>query len=128
MKQGTPKTVDEYLEGVAEPARSTLEKLRKQIQAAAPKEATEGISYGMPSFQYRGGLVGYAAFKAHCSLFPMSGALVEEMQEELKGYQTSKGTIQFSMEKGLPAGLVKKIVKRRAEQNAEKALKKAARR
>ena len=65
-------TVEEYLAGVPEPQRSTLEKLRAMIRAAAPKEATEGISYGMPAFKYKGGLVAYASFKCHCSFFPMN--------------------------------------------------------
>ena len=77
----------------------------------------------MPSFRYKGGLVGYAAFKAHCSFFPMSGRLVEEFADELKAYKTSKGTIQFPADKPLPAALVKKMVKARIAQNeAKKAL------
>ena len=59
----------------------TLEKMRATIRAAAPKEATEAISYGMPSFQYKGGLVAYAAFKKHCSLFPMGSSAIEEFAE-----------------------------------------------
>jgi len=74
----------------------------------------------MPSFQYKGGLVGYAAFKEHCSFFPMSGRLVEEFADELKGYKTSKGTIQFPADKPLPAALVKKMVKARVAQNEAK--------
>ena len=73
-------TVDEYLADVAEPAHSALQKLREIIGAAAPKEATEAISYGMPSFKYKGALVAYAAFKDHCSFFPMNGAMVERFQ------------------------------------------------
>jgi uncharacterized protein YdhG (YjbR/CyaY superfamily) len=74
----------------------------------------------MPSFRYKGGLVGYAAFKAHCSFFPMSGRLVEEFADELKAYKTSKGTIQFPADKPLPAALVKKMVKARIAQNEAK--------
>jgi len=90
------------------------------IRAAAPAEATEGISYGMPAFRYKGALVGYAAFKQHCSFFPMSGAILDTMPDELKNYQTSKGTIQFPMDKPLPAALVKKIVKARIAENEAK--------
>jgi uncharacterized protein YdhG (YjbR/CyaY superfamily) len=107
------KAVQAYLAKVPEPARGTLEKLRAMIRAAAPREATEGLSYGMPAFTYGKPLVGYAAFKDHCSLFPMSGAVIAAMNDELKGYVTSKGTIQFALEKPLPASLVKKIVKAR---------------
>lgn len=90
------------------------------IRAAVPPEATEGISYGMPAFRYKGALVGYAAFKKHCSFFPMSPAVIEAFAEELKAYRTSKGTIQFAMDKPLPAGLVKKLVKARIAENERK--------
>jgi uncharacterized protein YdhG (YjbR/CyaY superfamily) len=118
MKKVT--TVDEYLADVAEPAHSTLQKIRAMIRAAAPKDATEAISYGMPAFKYKGSLVGYAAFKEHCSFFPMSGTLIEEMQADLSKYKTSKGTIQFPVDKPLPAALVKKLVKARVLENESK--------
>lgn len=107
------KAVEAYLAKVPEPARGTLEKIRAMIRAAAPKEAAEGISYGMPAFKYKKPLAGYAAFKDHCSLFPMSGAVVAAMKDELKAYVTSKGAIQFPLEKPMPMALVKKIVKAR---------------
>ena len=109
--------VEEYLEGVPEPARTTLEKMRAMIRAAAPAQATEAISYGMPGFRYKGALVAYAAFKNHCSLFPMDAALIVRFADELKVYKTAKGTIQFPMDKPLPAALVKKIVKARVAKN-----------
>ena len=68
--------VEAYLAQVPEPARTTLEKVRAMISAAAPKEATERISYQMPSFHYRRALVAYAAFKEHCSFFPMGSSAV----------------------------------------------------
>jgi uncharacterized protein YdhG (YjbR/CyaY superfamily) len=120
---GKATDVDAYLAACPEPHRSTLEKMRATIRAAAPKEATEAISYGMPSFQYKGGLVGYAAFKEHCSFFPMSGRLVEEFADELKAYKTSKGTIQFPVDKPLPSTLVKKMVKARIAQNEARKVK-----
>jgi uncharacterized protein YdhG (YjbR/CyaY superfamily) len=113
--------VEAYLACVPEPARATLESIRATIRAAAPKEATEALSYGIPSFQYKGALVSYAAFKEHCSLFPMGSSAIEEFAEELKGFRTSKGTIQFPLDKPLPGTLVKKIVKARVVQNAVKA-------
>lgn len=109
--------VETYLARCPEPHRTTLEKLRATIGSVVPKETTETISYGMPSFQYKGGLVAYAAFKDHCSFFPMSGSLVGEFADELKTYKTSKGTIQFPADKPLPAALVKKMVKARVAQN-----------
>jgi len=114
--------VEAYLAKVPEPARTTLEKLRATIRAAAPKEATEAISYRIPSFQYKGGLVAYAAFKNHCSFFPMGSRAIEEFAEELEGYRVSKGTIQFTLDKPLPAGLVKKLVKACVARNEAKAL------
>jgi uncharacterized protein YdhG (YjbR/CyaY superfamily) len=113
--------VEAYLARVPEPARSTLENVRATIRAAAPAEATEALSYKIPSFQYKGALVWYAAFKNHCSFFPMDLSLLEEFAEELKGYKTSKGTIQFPVDKPLPNSLVKKIVKARVAHNEAKA-------
>jgi len=112
-----PQTVDEYLADVPEPAHTTLTKLRATIRAAAPKDATEAISYGMPSFRYKGGpLVYYAAFAKHCSFFPASVAVMQQFKDELKQYPTAKGTIRFPSDAPLPAALVKKIVKARVEQ------------
>lgn len=120
MRSGkAPKTVEEYLAIVPEPARTTLTKIRATIRAAAPKEATEGISYGMPMFKYKGMLVGFAAFSKHCSLFPGAGPIAE-LQKELKGFPISKGTIQFPMDKPLSAALVKKLVKARVGENERK--------
>lgn len=119
MKSGlAPKTVDEYIAGTPEPARSTLKHIRAVIKSLVPKETTEVISYGIPMFKYRGMLVGYAAFKEHCSLFP-TGSGVERFANELKGYRTSKGTIQFPSDEPLPDSLLKKIVKHRIKENRE---------
>src|SRR6516162_2307526 len=107
-----PKNVDEYLAGVPEPARTTLNKLRAAIRSAVPPEATETISYRMPAFKHNGVLVWFAAFSNHCSLFP-TASVVEAFKDELKGFTTSKGTIHFPTDKPLPTGLVKKLVKAR---------------
>ncbi len=121
-KTATPKTVDEYLADVPKEMRDTLEKLRKTIRSAAPK-ATEGISYQMPMYKQNGMLMGFAAFTNHCSLFPGSTAL-EQFKDELKDYQTSKGTIRFTVAKPLPATLVKKLVKARIADNEARSTKK----
>ncbi|MGO9337764.1 MAG: iron chaperone [Terracidiphilus sp.] len=124
-KKTNPETgreeVEAYLAQVPEPARTTLEKTRAMIRAAAPKDASEAISYKIPSFQYKGGLVWYAAFKNHCSFFPMDHSLEEEFAEELKKYNVSKGTIQFPVDKPLPKALVARIVKARVTLNEVKA-------
>ncbi len=122
MGDGRARDVDSYLEACPQPHRGTLEKMRTAIRAAVPKDATEGISYGMPAFHYKGWLVAYAAFTAHCSFFPMSGSLIEDFAGELQAYRTSKGTIQFPIDKPLPAGLVKKLVRARVVQNEAREL------
>ena len=113
------KSVDEYLAGVPEPARGTLNRVRAAIRSAVPPEATEAISYGMPAFKYKGVLVWFAAFSKHCSLFP-TRSVIEEFKNELKGFHTSKGTIQFPVDKPLPAALVRKLVKARIAENERK--------
>jgi uncharacterized protein YdhG (YjbR/CyaY superfamily) len=119
MKKTTapPKNIDEYLAGVPEPARGTLNKVRAVIRSAVPAEATETISYGMPAFRYKGALVAFGAFSKHCSFFPMSLAVMAAFKNELKAFDTDKGTIRFPLDKALPAALVKKLVKARIAQN-----------
>lgn len=109
------QTVDEYLAAVAEPARSTLNKVRAAIRSVVPAETTEVISYRIPAFKYKGMLVWYAAFSDHCSLFP-TASVIAKFEEELKPFRTSKGTIHFPVDKPLPAALVKKMVKARLEE------------
>lgn len=111
-----PSSVEDYLSQVPEEARATLEKLRATIKAAAPN-TTETISYQMPTFKYQGRpLVGFAAFKNHCSFFPHSAKVLDTYHEELGPLRTSKGTISFPPDKPLPAALVKKLVKARIEE------------
>jgi len=113
--KSAPKSVDEYLARVAEPARSTLNKVRAAIRSAVPPESTETISYGMPAFKHKQVLVWFAAFSKHCSLFP-TASVIEAFKKDLKGFTLSKGTIQFPTDKPLPAALVKKLVKARVAQ------------
>jgi len=108
----SPKTVDEYIAAVPEPARSALEKIRVAIRSVVPPQSTEIISYKIPAFKHKRVLVWYAAFANHCSLFP-TAAVIEEFKDELKGYSTSKGTIQFPLAKPMPVALIKKLVKAR---------------
>jgi len=122
-KNAPAKDVDEYLAGVPKEARATLEKLRKTIKAAAPM-ASESISYQMPMYKHHGMVIGFAAFKDHCSLFP-GAAVMDAHKEELKRYDTSKGTIRFPANKPLPAALVKKLVKARIAENEARAMKRA---
>jgi len=117
--KAAPKTVEEYLAGVPEPAREALAQLREAIRSAAPPEASETISYRMPAFKYHGILVWFAAFSEHCSLFP-TPSIIEAFKTELEGFTTSKGTVQFPLGKPLPTALIKKLVKARVAQSEKK--------
>lgn len=117
-------TIDDYIAMQSKEVQLKLIQLRELIQQLAP-DATETISYGMPAFKYANSmLVYFAGFKKHCSLFPANAGLIKELEEDLKKYKTSKGTIQFELSKPLPIALIKKIVKARVNQNQEKLTKK----
>lgn len=107
------KTVDDYLASVPKDKRAALLKVRGAIKAAAPK-ATEGISYGVPTFKLDGRpLVGYGAATAHCTFYLMSYAPMRTHAAELKDYALGKGSVQFPANKPLSAALVTKLVKAR---------------
>jgi uncharacterized protein YdhG (YjbR/CyaY superfamily) len=114
-----PKSVDEYLASIPQPARGTLGNMRAAIRSVVPAEATEIISYGIPAFRHNGVLVWFAAFADHCSLFP-TASIIEAFKDDLKPYATSKGTIHFPTDKPLPTTLIKKLVKARVTQNETK--------
>lgn len=116
-----PANIDEYLAGVPESARSTLQKLRATIRSVVPAEASECISYGMPAFRYKGPLVYFSAFSKHCSFFPGNSSLIAKFKDELEGLPISKGTIRFPSDKGMPVALVRKMVRARVKQNEERA-------
>ncbi len=108
-----PKTIDDYLAAQSPDKRRALEKLRKTIRAAAP-DAVEGFSYGLPAFLLDGRpLAAFSASANHCSYFPMDGSTVAALKNDLKGFDTSKGTIRFTLDKPLPAMLVRKLIKAR---------------
>lgn len=110
------RDIDDYLASVPEDAREVLEDMRRTIAVAAP-EAIESIGYGMPTFKYNGLLVAFAAFKNHCSFFPMSRTVMAAFKNELKRFDTAEGTIRFQIDKPLSATLVKKIVRARIQEN-----------
>ena len=107
MKQFT--SVAAYLKAVPPAPRAALQRLRKTIRAAVP-QATEVISYGIPTFKHQGWRVHFAAFKDHCSLFGIGAAVMKAHKRELAGFQTSKCTIRFTADRPLPATLVRKLV------------------
>jgi len=113
-KARKPETHDDYLAAVTEDKRGALQKLRKTIKTAAPK-AEECISYQLPAFRLNGQfLVAYGAATNHCAFYP--GSTVKALKEELKSYDTRKGTIRFSADKPLPSVLVRKLVRLRIEE------------
>jgi uncharacterized protein YdhG (YjbR/CyaY superfamily) len=115
-----PKSIDEYLATFSADKRAALEKLRKTIQAAAPK-AEECISYGLAAFRLDGRpLVAFGGGDNHCAFYPMSSKTVLAHKQELRDYETSKGTIRFQADKPLPAALVRKLVKARIAENQER--------
>jgi len=114
-KGSGPKHVEEYLAAVPEPTRTTLNELRAAIRSAVPASATEIISYRIPAFKDKQVLVWYAAFTNHCSLFP-TASVIAAFRQELRGFSTSKGTIQFPLDQALPIALIKKIMRARVTQ------------
>jgi uncharacterized protein YdhG (YjbR/CyaY superfamily) len=115
-----PKTVDEYLASVNSDHREALQKIRETIHAVAPN-AEECISYGIPAFRLNGrSLVFFGAWANHCAFYPGSSATLKKFRNELRDFQTSKGTLRFSPDKPVPVALVKKLLKARiAENNAQ---------
>lgn len=111
------KTIDEYLAALSTDKRTALEKLRKTISTTAP-EAEEGINYGLAAFRLNGKpLVALGATGNHCAFYLMSGTTLPAHQDELKNYDTSKGTIRFQPDNPLPTALVRKLVKARIAEN-----------
>jgi uncharacterized protein YdhG (YjbR/CyaY superfamily) len=108
--------IDQYLADIEEPKRSTLELLRQTILEVIPG-AEEGISYQLPAFRLDGKVVaGFAAFKNHLSYLPHSGSVFPAMQDEVAGYRTSKGALQFPVDSPLPKQLVEGLLRVRIAQ------------
>ena len=104
------KQVTAHIAKIPEPQKSTLVQLRKTIQEIIPN-AEEVISYGFPGYRLNGKVIcGFDAFKNHCSFFPHSSLVIPELEKELANYKTSKGALQFQIDKPLPKRLVKKLI------------------
>lgn len=116
------ETIDAYLSEVPSEYRSALERLRKIIRSVAP-DASESISYRIPVFKYSGMLVGFAAFKDHCSFFVMSRSVAADFKEDLERFDTAEGTVRFSPDNQLPMSIVKRIVKARMKENEARVAK-----
>ena len=114
MKQSVPKSVDEYIAAQSEVLRPKLEQVRATIRRAVP-EAVEGIGYRMPAYKLYGKpMLYFAGFKEHYSLFAASGTFFAALEDELRGYELRKGTIQFPLTKPVPVKLIDRIAKLRA--------------
>ena len=118
-----PKTIDEYLAGVNADHREALQKIRETVHAVAPN-AEECISYGIPAFRLNGrSLVFFGAWANHCAFYPGSSTTLKKFRNELRNFQTSKGTLRFSPDKPVPVALVKKLLKARIAENNARAKK-----
>ncbi len=108
--------VDQYLAGLEEPKRSTLQRLRQTILEVVP-EAEEGISYQVPAFRVDGKVIaGFAAFKNHLSYLPHSGSVFPMLRDEVASYKTSTGALQFPIDSSLPKSLVEQLIRVRLAQ------------
>ena len=118
MTDVSKQDVDDYLAAVPEPQRTTLEAVRATLVALLP-EAEQGIAYGVPCFKEGGkGVAGFASYTNHCTYLPMSGSITSELADELRGYVTAKGSVQFPADEPLPADLVARLVEARRREIA----------
>lgn len=106
----TFETIDEYIDNFSGDTKKKLIDIRKTIKEIMPLEASEKISYGIPTYYLNGNLVHFAGYKSHIGFYPGS-VPIREFAGDLKDYKTSKGTVQFPHDKPLPLELIKKIVK-----------------
>lgn len=108
--------IDQYLDALEEPKRTTLAQLRQTILDVLP-EAEQGMSYGLPAFKVQGKTIaGFAAFKNHLSYLPHSGSVFPQLGDELKEYSMSSGALRFDIDRPLPAPLVEKLIAVRLRQ------------
>ncbi|MBK8902679.1 MAG: DUF1801 domain-containing protein [Anaerolineaceae bacterium] len=124
MEKDSPKatTIDEYIAAYPADVQEILQKVRATITTAVP-QATEAISYGMPTFKLEGNLVHFGTAKNHLGFYPAPSGITA-FQAELASYKNSKGAVQFPYDEPIPYELISKIVKFRATENLQKAAKK----
>jgi uncharacterized protein YdhG (YjbR/CyaY superfamily) len=115
-----PRGIDEYLAGLDEQKRTTLQELRRTILGIVPN-AEECISYGMPAFRVDGQVVaGFAAFKNHLSYLPHSGSVLGELSDDLAGYESTPGSLHFPIDRPLSTRLVRKLIAARRKELRER--------
>lgn len=112
------KTIDEYISLYPEKVQHILKKIRTVVNQAAP-QATEAISYGLPTLKFHGNLVHYGAYEHHIGFYPAPSG-IEAFKKELAQYQRGKGTLQFPLDGPIPYDLIERVVKFRVQQNLEK--------
>lgn len=108
------KDIDEYIAGFPADVREMLGQVRAAIRRAAP-DATEAIAYRIPTFVLNGNLVHFAAFKNHIGFYPTSSGIVA-FKDELSGYRSAKGSVQFPIDRPMPLALIEKIVRFRVKE------------
>ena len=117
LRMNKVETIDEYIAQYPETTQAILQKVRQTISSVAPG-ATEKIGYGIPTFVLNGNLVHFAGYNHHIGFYPGSIGIAS-FTEELKPYKTSKGAVQFPLDKPIPYDLIKKITKFRIAQNIQ---------
>jgi len=110
-------TFESYFKQFSEDVQEILDKIRQTIQEAAP-QATEIISYQMPTFYLNGNLVHFAAYKKHIGFYPTPSG-IEAFRDQIKGYKSAKGSVQFPIDQPIPYGLITDIVMYRVKENSQ---------
>ncbi len=124
-KQEAPQTIDDYIAGYPEEVQAILQLIRRTIHETAP-EATEAISYGMPTFKLHGNLVHFGAFKSHIGFYPVPSGM-EAFKDELAAYKQGKGSVQFPLNKPMPLDLIRRMVEFRVQESKAAAAMKGSR-
>lgn len=127
MQKSKAKTVDAYIAEAPPEHQRMMKQLRGIIKDIVPAETTEGISYRMPMYKYKGMLLGYAAFNEHVGFYAISSAILKRHAEELEGYTTGKGSVQLPVGRKLPVVMVRAMITERVAEKDAAALKKPAR-
>ncbi|MEJ8818846.1 iron chaperone [Lacibacter sp. H407] len=122
MLNASATNIDEYIAGFPAATQKLLEQIRAAIKKAAPS-AEEAMKYGIPTFVLNGNLVHFAGYKAHIGFYPAPDG-IKAFEKELSVYKSSKGAVQFPLDKPMPVALITKIVKFRVKQNLNKPVKK----
>ncbi|MCB9431339.1 MAG: DUF1801 domain-containing protein [Ardenticatenaceae bacterium] len=113
------KTIDDYIADFPPAVQEILQTIRATVREAAP-EATEAISYQMPTFKLHGNLVHFAGYKNHIGFYPVPTG-IEAFKEELSVYKQGKGSVQFPLDQPMPYDLIRRIVAFRVAENVAKA-------